>query len=260
VPFADLPGDVRLHYDDDDFTDPWLKSETVILQHGQAKSARLWYAWVPLLARDYRVIRIDSRGFGESPPPPENYEYAMDDLADDIVHLMDGLQIDRAHVIGDTVGGAIALTCAYRHAHRVFTVACCQSTFKLRGVSYYMGYHDFVRDHGVEAWVRSQHPEHDAREEWVIHEMSKTPARAIMGSLVGFSSVDLTDILPRIKTPVVVIQGDADEMRLNRAREMASLLPNGHLAALPGVHRATQVSPELSVAAWRAFVEANHPA
>jgi 3-oxoadipate enol-lactonase len=258
MPFADLPGGVCLHYEDDDFTDPWRPGETVILQHGQAKSARLWYAWVPLLARDYRVIRVDSRGFGQSPLPPAEYRYSMEDLADDLVHLMDVLRVDSAHVIGDTVGGAIALTTAYRHPERVRTVTCCQSTFKLRGVPYYLGYHDFVRDHGVEAWVRSQHTAHDAQDEWVIQEMSKTPARAVMGSLQGFADVDLTDVLPLITTPALVIQGDADAMRLERARELASRLANGHLAVIRGVSRATQVAPEQSVAAWREFANVNH--
>ena len=52
MPTAHLPGDLLMHYDDDDFTDPWSPAETVILHHGNAKSAKLWYGWVPLLARD----------------------------------------------------------------------------------------------------------------------------------------------------------------------------------------------------------------
>jgi hypothetical protein len=59
-------------------------------------------------------------------------------------------------------------------------------------------------------------------------------------------------------TPALVIQGDADQMRLDRAREMAALLGNGHLAIIPGVSRATQVVPERSVAAWRDFIEQKH--
>jgi 3-oxoadipate enol-lactonase len=140
MPLASLPGEVCLHYEDDDFTDPWRSAEVVILQHGQAKSARLWYAWVPLLAREYRVIRVDSRGFGQSPLPPPEFNYSMHSLhslADDVVLLMDHLEIERAHIIGDTVGGAIALTLTCRHPDRVHTVTCCQSTYKLRGVPYY---------------------------------------------------------------------------------------------------------------------------
>jgi 3-oxoadipate enol-lactonase len=64
MPIAQLPGDLQMYYEDDDFTDPWSQAETVILHHGNAQNARLWYAWVPLLARDYRVIRVDARGFG----------------------------------------------------------------------------------------------------------------------------------------------------------------------------------------------------
>jgi 3-oxoadipate enol-lactonase len=258
MPFADLPGGVRLHYEDDDFSDPWAPGETVILQHGQAKSARLWYAWVPLLAREYRVIRVDSRGFGQSPLPPPDFGYSMDCVADDVAHLMDHLDIQKAHVIGDTVGGAISLTLAYRHPDRVHTVTCCQSTYKLRGIPYYMGYHDFVKDNGVEAWVRTQHKSDNPQEEWVVQEMSKTPREAVMRSLCGFSDVDLTDVLPSVQTPALVIQGAADEPRLERARQLASLLPNGHLAILPGISRATQVAPDKSVAAWRDFVYEYH--
>jgi pimeloyl-ACP methyl ester carboxylesterase len=69
MPIAQLPGNLQMYYEDDDFTDPWTTAETVILHHGNAKNARLWYAWVPLLARDYRVIRVDARGFGRSSIP-----------------------------------------------------------------------------------------------------------------------------------------------------------------------------------------------
>ena len=73
MPIAQLPGDLQMYYEDDDFTDPWTTAETVILHHGNAKNSGLWYAWVPLLARDYRVIRVDARGFGRSSIPAPGY-------------------------------------------------------------------------------------------------------------------------------------------------------------------------------------------
>jgi hypothetical protein len=88
--------------------------------------------------------------------------------------------------------------------------------------------------------------------------MSKTPAEAVMRSLRGFADVDLTDVLPTILTPALVIQGATDEMRLARARRLAELLPNGHLAELSGTTRATQTAPERSVQAWREFVLQHH--
>ena len=58
MPTVKLDETLEMYYEDDDFTDPWRTPETVVLHHGNAKSSRLWYAWVPLLARQYRVIRV----------------------------------------------------------------------------------------------------------------------------------------------------------------------------------------------------------
>ena len=66
---APLADNLEMYYDDDNFTDPWRDPdtvETIVLHHGNAKNGRLWYAWPPLLARQYRVIRVDARGFGRS--------------------------------------------------------------------------------------------------------------------------------------------------------------------------------------------------
>ena len=59
---------LTMHYEVDDFTDPWRKPETVLLLHGNAESGAAWYGWVPHLARHYRVVRPDMRGFGASTP------------------------------------------------------------------------------------------------------------------------------------------------------------------------------------------------
>jgi 3-oxoadipate enol-lactonase len=55
---------LRLAYDYDDFTDPWRPAPTVLLLHAAMGSARRYFAWVPHLARDYRVVRLDLRGHG----------------------------------------------------------------------------------------------------------------------------------------------------------------------------------------------------
>ena len=58
--------DLEMHYEVNDFTDPWRTKETILLLHGNAESGAAWYGWVPTLARHYRVVRPDMRGFGRS--------------------------------------------------------------------------------------------------------------------------------------------------------------------------------------------------
>jgi len=154
MPTAQLPGNLRLYYEDDDFTDPWAASETVILHHGNAKNSQLWYAWVPLLAGEFRVIRLDARGFGKSSLPEPGYPWSLEGFATDLANLMDYLKIEKAHLVGETIGGTIALQFAYQFPQRLHTVTTCTSPYKFRGVPTYLDYYNLVQEQGVEAWVR----------------------------------------------------------------------------------------------------------
>ena len=72
-----------LHYQVDDFTEPWRAAETALLVHGNAERGDAWFAWVPHLAGRLRVVRPDLRGFGRSTPMPEDFPWTIDVLVDD---------------------------------------------------------------------------------------------------------------------------------------------------------------------------------
>jgi len=57
---------LELRYEVDDYTDPWRNADTLLLVHAAMGSSRRFRAWVPHLARDFRVVRLDQRGHGES--------------------------------------------------------------------------------------------------------------------------------------------------------------------------------------------------
>jgi 3-oxoadipate enol-lactonase len=262
---ARLPGDLQMYYEDDDFTDPWSQAETVILHHGNAKNSRLWYAWVPLLARDFRVIRVDARGFGRSSIPAPGYNWSLEGFATDLAQLMDHLRIDKAHVVGETIGGTIALQFAYQFPDRLRTVTTCTSPYKFRGVQSYLDYHDLVKEQGVEAWVRQtahrrlepgkSDPQHS---EWYVQQMSQTAPHVVLETLAYLSTVDLTPILPQITAPVLVLVGERSAMNTSdRTRSLAELLPKGTLVEVPGASGYVQHSaPAQCVAIWRDFVKA----
>ena len=102
--------DLDMHYEVDDFTDPWTSPETVLLLHGNAESGLAWWRWVPKLGRQYRVVRPDMRGFGQSSPMPRDYPWTLDRLIEDFCLLMDHLGIDRFHLVGAKIGGTVAPT------------------------------------------------------------------------------------------------------------------------------------------------------
>ena len=88
MPVLDLDSG-QFHYHIDDFSDPWLRGEPVLLHHAAGGNLHRWRAWVPTLARHRPVIRFDMRGHAGTPPPAD-MQFSLPDLAADIARVMDG--------------------------------------------------------------------------------------------------------------------------------------------------------------------------
>ena len=90
----------------------------LVLIHGLAANVAFWYlAVVPALIGEFRVTAYDLRGHGYSDTPPSGYTSA--DMAADLDALLDHLGVERAHLVGHSFGGAIALHHAALHPERV---------------------------------------------------------------------------------------------------------------------------------------------
>lgn len=78
------------------------------------------------LCEKNRLIMLDNRGMGRSDAPTE--PYGVSDMAKDVVGLMDALEIDKAHILGQSMGGMIAQELAIEFPGRVETLIICSST------------------------------------------------------------------------------------------------------------------------------------
>jgi 3-oxoadipate enol-lactonase len=101
-----------IHFDDHG------SGTAVVLVHAFANDRTLWKPQVEALARDYRIITPDLRGFGKS-MATDGSAVSMDRYADDVVEVLDHLKVDRAVVGGISLGGYVALSLALRHPKRV---------------------------------------------------------------------------------------------------------------------------------------------
>lgn len=97
------------------------KGPAVLLIHGSGPGVTAWANWrltIPALSPQFRVVAPDMVGFGET-ERPEGHRYSMQSWLDHLLGLLDALDIERAHVVGNSFGGALALALAIHAPQRV---------------------------------------------------------------------------------------------------------------------------------------------
>ena len=182
----------------------------VVLVHGF--TADLERAWVqteimPNLARDYRVIALDLRGHGRSDKPHDPRAY--DDLALDVIALLDHLKVERAHAVGYSLGGIILVKLLTTHPHRFRSAVL-----------------------GGAAYRRSQGEEADAATEDAAREIEAGIYRALIVSTAPTDEPPPTEEQIRARSLEITALNDRfAHAALMRARR-ALLVTDAQVAAL----------------------------
>jgi len=235
--------DLAMHYEIDDFTDPWTSPQTILLLHGNAESGLAWYEWVPILARHYRVVRPDMRGFGRSTPMPRDYPWTLDRLIDDFCALMDNLGIERFHLAGAKIGGTVARAFAARRPGRVttLTVVGTPPPFRRGAAERAPELQQEFLDHGVEHWARSNmgnrlgsgFPKEGV--EWWCKFMGRTALSTQLGFMPTIACADIRDDVPKITCPTLVITTEQSGLAsVAETRACQETIPGSELLVLPG--------------------------
>jgi pimeloyl-ACP methyl ester carboxylesterase len=275
-------GDVELAYET--FGDP--THPAMLLVMGLATQMLGWRtAFCEELAqRGFRVIRFDNRDVGRSTkfsshrPPTVGQlvrrdasaaAYTLADMADDGVGLLDCLGIDRAHVVGASMGGMIAQTIAFRHPERVLSLVSIMSNTGARWSgqpslsTYSVVLKRAPRDregfvaHQMEVFARIGSPgfprdEDELREmAGASYERGHDPAAAGRQLAAILASGDRTDDLGRIDVPTLVIHGTKDKLVApSGGRATAKAIPGARLLTIDGMGH------DLPRGAWPRIVEA----
>lgn len=93
-----------------------------IFLHCGGANLMMWKPIVPFLQDHYRVILVDLRGHGKSSRPQNGYH--MDEMAEDVIGVMDTLGIEKAHIVGSSLGAEVGLSMAANYPDRVISLIC----------------------------------------------------------------------------------------------------------------------------------------
>jgi 3-oxoadipate enol-lactonase len=233
----------------------------VVLSNSLGSTHQMWDAQLTDLEQRFRVVRYDTRGHGASPVPLG--PYGIDDLADDLVALLDRLEVERAHIVGLSLGGMTAMKVAARNPDRVDRLVLLCTSARLAPASGWTDRAATVRAHGtgavaaavVERWFTAEHlaTRPDVRER---HEVmvAVTPAEGYAGCCEAIAALDLRDDLSSIVAPTLAIAG-ADDPATPPAklRKIADGVKDGRLLVVS--HAAHLANAEQPDAINRAVIE-----
>jgi 3-oxoadipate enol-lactonase len=244
MPSMQITPELNMFYTVDDYTDPWRKPETVLLLHGLAESNASWYGWVPHLARDFRVVRPDMRGSGQSTPMPAGFEWTMDIVVNDFITLMTKLGVERFHLVAAKIGGSVARYLAARFPERVLslTVAGTPQPFRDTVQARAVAWTKEIKEEGVESWARNSMAKRlgdtfppEGVEFWAKH-MGRTNADSLIGTLLPIPATDLRPELPKITCPTLVICTEESTAlgNVGDVENWTRMIPNSKLVVFPG--------------------------
>jgi pimeloyl-ACP methyl ester carboxylesterase len=232
------------------------KGEPVVLVHGFAIDiAKQWDfpGVTKALAKDFQVIALDNRGHGKSGKPHDADQYGLE-MVEDIVRLLDHLNIRKAHVIGYSMGGAIALKLATMHPERLLSVT-------LGG----MGLLEPTKEPVIGAlaeslengkgmtplliWLTPEErgkPTEDEVKVLNTFLMLQNDAKALAVMVRGSMNKKLeisNDTLKQVKVPMLAIIGDVDPFK-KHVDELKKRLPSLQVVVIEkGDHFSTIMSP-----------------
>jgi len=224
--------DIRLFYREQG------DGEALVLLHGNGESSAYFAHQIPVFARQYHVFAVDSRGHGQTPRGEK--PFTLSQFADDLRGFLDEREIERAHILGFSDGGNIALIFALRYPERVKSLILNGANLEPQGVR-----------------RRYQRPiELAYRLTKLFARRSKEAAQrhALLALMVEEPHIDPRD-LAALKMPALVIAGTHDMIAERHTKLIADSIPGAKLCLLDGDHFIAAKQPQAFNDAVLAFLK-----
>jgi 3-oxoadipate enol-lactonase / 4-carboxymuconolactone decarboxylase len=249
---------VRLYWraDGDEGKPPLLLLNSLGTDHA------MWDAVMPLLMRDFRVLRMDTRGHGASDAPKGDYTLSM--LAQDALAVLDAAGVARAHVCGLSMGGMTALALAIEHPERVEKIIGANTSAQMSP--------DLMRERAALVRQKGMQAVIDAVLGRFFTQAFRDRNPPLLGSTratvlatdpegyaaccMAIAGMKIKDKLARVKAPLLVINGaqDVSTPPAEHGERIATAVAGARSAMLDAAHLSAVEQPEAFAGAVLAFL------
>lgn len=204
---------VRLHYRFDGPED----APVLVLANSLGTDLGMWEPQLPAFARRFRVLRYDSRGHGASAVTPG--PYTIEQLAGDVLGLLDRLDLRRVHFCGLSLGGMVGQWLGVHASERIDRLVLCNTAARIAPPELWNKRIESVRQGGMaaiatavlERWfTQSYLAQSPTAIERLRAILLATPADGYVACCAAVRDMDQRDSVDRIKAPTLVIAGSRD--------------------------------------------------
>lgn len=210
--------------------------EPLVLSHGAGGNHAIWFEQVAFFSRRYKVITWDQRSFGNSTDHAGRHH--PEAFAADLLALLDHLEIDKAHLAGQSMGGWTTARFVLDHPDRVLSVTLADTT---GGFATDAARVDYERLMSGEArtetaqWIADGRINQPAMRSFLYGQISSLNGERPTDIGQSLFGVDYTPRASELTMPVLVIFGSADPLfRAPTLHGIANLLPDARAVEIPG--------------------------
>jgi pimeloyl-ACP methyl ester carboxylesterase len=222
--------------------------EPLLLVHGYTGDITDWRHQLPVFLQSHQVLIVDLRGHGQSDALTDRSQYEIDHFVADVEALVDEVGFDRYHLLGHSMGGAVAQEIALRGAERLLSLTLhdtsdgFDSAFMNPAVVAWRDYRfKTAEEQGMEAVAKlvtpfppPPHMPKERLEETQVR-LSRMSIDAFIGAWHGLTDWQGThDRAQAISTPTLVVYGDLDAgFLVDASKRLAKAIPNADEAVIP---------------------------
>ena len=227
-----------LHYEIVDRVAPSrAPREAILFHHGIGASAGIWAGWFPALADAHRLVSFDMRGYGRSHIPAADFAWSLEQMVDDLFAIADAAGVQRFHLVGESIGGTVALAAALARPQRIATLTVSNGAHLGASIRRAEAWQRQLDDGGVKGWsdafLRDRF--HDdaltaGQRAWFAAQQEKWPRESILNALRVLIGADLSPRLKDIAQPTLLLHPDGSPfIPVPVMAELHRLLPDAEL-------------------------------